>query len=109
MDVDGSEEDEGEVESFPSVLDEEERCAACQEVIPFDQLGKATCRNGHAWSKSSTMLKCDSFSRQLIPIAYLQFDAVSPSLSCPLRQLGHVQSAAGNLECLIALRLRMTQ
>jgi hypothetical protein len=49
MEVD--EEEETSIEAFPAVLDEEDRCAACKEVIGFDALGKATCRNGHAWSE----------------------------------------------------------
>lgn len=49
MDVDGS--GQGEPEVFATELDEAERCAACQEAIPFSQLGRGICRNGHVWSE----------------------------------------------------------
>lgn len=52
MDLDGEEQD---VDVFPNELDEQEKCAACQEVIPFGQLGKGTCRNGHSWGEFLTL------------------------------------------------------
>lgn len=48
MDVDGSEEHRA-VEAFESEIDDTDRCAACSEIIGFDKLGRATCRNGHEW------------------------------------------------------------
>lgn len=39
-------------EVFTTELDQLDRCAACSEVIGFDRLGKATCRNGHEWRES---------------------------------------------------------
>lgn len=56
--------DAADAEVFGTELDEEDRCAACQEVIPFDQLGKATCRNGHAWREYSSNR---DFDMMLIP------------------------------------------
>ena len=39
------------VEVFETEIDELDRCAACSEVIGFDKLGRATCRNGHEWRR----------------------------------------------------------
>lgn len=40
------------IEVFDNEIDQLDRCAACSEVIGFDKLGRATCRNGHEWRRS---------------------------------------------------------
>lgn len=55
------------VETFPTDLDEEEKCAACNAVIPFRELGKGTCRNGHAWGEQSDPKAMAVSDRVLLP------------------------------------------
>lgn len=91
MDVD---EGESEIDVFASELDEEERCVACGETIPFSRLSTGTCRNGHAWGEFTTSYTV--YESYCLP---LQSAAASVLPLCSPPMLGLALSAIGKRKC----------